>query len=298
MQALLFYLSYPFIYLFTALPFGVLYALSDGLYILLRLTGYRKAVIRQNLERSFPGKNPGEIESLVQQYYRYLCDLTLEILKTRTMTEHDSQKHCVFHKAEWLDRLYEEKRSVIIMMGHYGNWEWAGPSFTLNNRHQLVVIYLPLSNPYFDKMLVSTRTRFGTRIAPASQTFRAMAMNRDKITATAFIADQAAPLDNNHWMTFLNQDTSVFTGPAKIASKFNYPIIYIHVKRSKRGYYDVYPELLFSDPNLHSEAEICETYMRRLEKEIQTDPVTWLWSHRRWKHVRSGQGPDPVRMQL
>lgn len=286
MQALLFYLAYPFIYLVTALPFSILYRVSDGLYFLLRLTGYRKDVIRQNLERSFPERKPEEIESLVQQYYRYLCDLTLEILKTRTMTESDSQKHCVFHNEAWLDKLYEEKRSIIIMMGHYGNWEWTGPSFTLNTRHQLVVIYLPLSNPYFNNMMVKTRTRFGTEIQPAGQTFRALALNRGRITATAFIADQAAPLDNNHWMTFLNQDTSVFTGPAKVAIKLNYPIIYIHIKRSKRGYYDAYPELLFENPNQHSEPEIVETYMRRLEKEIQADPVTWLWSHRRWKHVR------------
>jgi KDO2-lipid IV(A) lauroyltransferase len=286
MQALGYYLTYPFIYLITALPFGLLYRVSDGLYYLLRMTRYRREVIFQNLQRSFPEKNVAEIETLVQQYYRYLCDLTLEILKTRTMTEQDSQKHCVFHPAPWLDQLYHEKRSIIILMGHYGNWEWAGPSFTLNNRHQLVVIYLPLSNPYFDKMMVRTRTRFGTRIAPASQTFRAMAMNREQMTATAFIADQAAPVSNNYWMTFLNQDTSVFTGPAKVATKLNYPIIYIHVKRTARGYYDVYPELLFNNPSQHSEGEICEVYMRRLEKDIQADPVAWLWSHRRWKHVR------------
>ncbi len=292
MKALAFYLAYPFIYLITSLPFGIMYTLSDGLYYLLRWTGYRHEVIRMNLQNSFPEKNAEEIEKLVQEYYHYLCDLTLEILKTRTMTERDSLKHCVFHRAEWLDQLYEQKRSVILLMGHYGNWEWTGPSFTLNNRHQLVVIYLPLSNPHFDGMMVRTRTRFGTRITQASQTFRAMAQNRGTLTATAFIADQAAPLESNHWMTFLNQDTSVFTGPAKVAIKFNYPIVYINIKRSKRGYYDAYPELLFENPNLHTEPEICEAFMHRLEREIQLDPVPWLWSHRRWKHIR------PVRENL
>ena len=227
-----------------------------------------------------------EIEMLVQQYYRYLCDLILEILKTRTMTEEEARERCIFHRAEWLDSLFDQNRSIIILMGHYGNWEWSGPSFTLNNRHQLVVIYLPLSNPYFDKMMVSMRTKFGTRITPANQTFRAMAVNREAATATAFIADQAAPLDNNHWMTFLNQDTSVFTGQAKVAIKFNYPIVYLNVKRSRRGYYDAYLELLFEQPKNNTEDEICETFMKRLEKEIAIDPVIWLWSHRRWKHVR------------
>lgn len=290
MQALAFYLAYPFIWLLSALPFGILYTISDGLYSLLRITRYRHEVIRQNLTRSFPGKTPDEIEILVQRYYRYLCDLILEILKTRTMSEKESMKRCVFHRADWLDSLYEQKRSIIILMGHYGNWEWAGPSFTLNNRHQLVVIYLPLSNPHFDNLMVGTRTRFGTRITPVSQTFRAMAQNRNLLTATAFIADQAAPLDNNHWMTFLHQDTSVFTGPAKVAIRFNYPIVYINVMPSKRGYYDAYPELLFEHPNLHTEAEIADAFMHRLEQEILLNPVPWLWSHKRWKHVRQPEG--------
>lgn len=293
MQVLVYYLALPFIVLISSLPFGVLYRLSDGLYFLLRLTGYREEVILQNLQRSFPEKRPEEINKLVQEYYRYLCDLMVEIFKTRTMDEKMSQERCKFHGGEWLDRLYEERRSLIIMMGHYGNWEWAGPSVTLNTRHQLVVIYLPLSNPYFDKMMQMTRTRFGTRIMPAHLTFRAIAQQKNEVTATAFIADQAAPLDNNHWMTFLNQDTSVFTGPAKLAIKLNYPIVYINVKRAKRGFYDVYLDLLFENPKAHTVAEICETFMRRLEKEIHLDPVPWLWSHKRWKHVRQ-QPKDTV----
>ena len=78
----------------------------------------------------------------------------------------------------------------MLVLGHYGNWEWAGPSFTLNTKFQLVVIYRPLSNPYVDKMMVRMRTKFGTRIAPVNQTLRDMVANRKNLTATAFIADQ------------------------------------------------------------------------------------------------------------
>jgi KDO2-lipid IV(A) lauroyltransferase len=286
MQALSFYLAYPFMYLVGVLPFSVLYRLSDLLYYLLRLTGYRKAVIRENLEKSFPEKSPAEIEEMVRQYLQYMCDLILEILKTRTMTAREASERCVFHKEPWLDKLFEEKKSIVIYMGHHGNWEWAGPSFSLSNGHQLVVIYLPLSNRYFDRMMVKMRTKFGTRIAPSKQTLRTMATDKDKVTATAFIADQAAPPGNSYWTTFLHQDTSVFTGHAKMAIRFNYPVVFLHVKRTKRGYYDAYPELLFDQPKNVSVEEICESFIKRLEKEIIQDPIPWLWSHRRWKHAR------------
>lgn len=286
MRGFLFYFTYPFLFIIASLPFSALYRVSDFFYHILRLTGYRKDVVLRNLKNSFPEKSAQEIETICSSYYRYLCDLTLETFKTLRMNEEESRKHCVFHTPDWLSKFYEEGKSLIIVMGHYGNWEWAGPSFTLNTKFQLVVIYRPLSNPYFEKMLTGMRTRFGTKITPVNNTLRDMVANRKEITATAFIADQTARRDTAHWMNFLNQDTAVFTGPEKLAIKFNYPVVYMNVQRVKRGYYEVIPELLFATPKDTSVGEISETFMKRLEREIVKDPIPWLWSHKRWKHTR------------
>jgi KDO2-lipid IV(A) lauroyltransferase len=290
MQAFLFYLAYPFIYLVASLPFRLLYGLSDLLYHILRLTGYRKKVVLQNLRNSFPEKSDHEIDKLSQQYFRYLVDLILETFKTLKMSPEQARERCVFNKQEWLDQLYREKKSIIIVMGHYGNWEWAGPSFTLNTDYQLVVIYRPLSNSYFERMMVSMRTRHGTKITPVKNTLRDMVANRGSITATAFIADQTATKKDAYWTTFLHQDTAVFTGPEKLAMKFNYPVVFMNVQRPRRGYYEVTPELLFAEPKTASENEIMEAFTQRLEREIKKDPTIWLWSHRRWKHKRNQNG--------
>lgn len=284
MKAILYYCLYPFLYLIALLPFRVLYVLSDGLQHVLRISGYRKKVILQNLTRSFPEKTEVEIHQLYQAYNRYLCDLILEVLKTLRMGEAESRKRCAFRQADWLDQMRADGKSFIIIMGHYGNWEWAGPGFTLATGYPLVVIYRPLSNPYFEKMTQRMRTRFGTRITPVNLTLRDMVANRSNLTATAFIADQAARKDTAYWMTFLHQDTPVFTGAERLAIKFNYPVVYMHVKRVKRGYYEVIPEMLFANPQETAENEISHTFMKRLEQDIQADPVPWLWSHRRWKH--------------
>jgi Kdo2-lipid IVA lauroyltransferase/acyltransferase len=286
MQAVLFYIAYPFLYLIASLPFRALYLLSDGLYYILRLTGYRRKVVLKNLRNSFPEKSDTEINVLCESYYRYLCDLILETFKTLKMTSQEARERCTFNNAPWLDQLYAEKKSIIIVMGHYGNWEWAGPSFTLNTRYQLVVIYRPLSNPYFEKMMVGMRTKHGTKITPVKNTLRDMVANRKDITATAFIADQTATKKDAYWTTFLHQDTAVFTGPEKLASKFDYPVVFMNVQRPKRGYYVVTPELLFASPKNTAENEIMEGFTNRLEREIKNDPTIWLWSHRRWKHKR------------
>ncbi len=287
MQRIVFYLVYPLLYVTMALPFRALYLISDVFYLLFWASGYRKNVVFENLRNSFPEKNEKEIISLAKSYYRYLCDLTIETLKTLHMTERQAKERCVYRRADWLDKMCEEKKSIVIVMGHYGNWEWAGPSFTLNTKYQLVVIYRPLSNPYFEKMLVGMRTKFGTQITPAEQTLRTMVANRKNVTATALIADQAAVTSNSYWTNFLHQDTNVYNGPEKLAVKFNYPVVYMNVKRTKRGYYELIPELLFENPATTQEGEILEKFTRHLEEEIIKDPVTWLWSHRRWKHKRA-----------
>jgi Kdo2-lipid IVA lauroyltransferase/acyltransferase len=286
MQALFFYLLYPFIYLLALMPFRIIYILSDVMYYVLKWSGYRKAVVLENLSKSFPEKGDQEIAVIRNNYYRYLCDLILETLKTLRMSEKQTRKHCTFKNAEWLDKLYQNGRSVMIVMGHYGNWEWAGPIFALETQYQLVVIYRPLSNTYFENMMVGMRTRFGTQITPVDKTLRDMVANRNKITATAFIADQTATAKNAYWTTFLHQPTAVFTGPEKLAKKFNHPVVYMKVARVKRGYYEVIPELLFLDPKDTSDNEVLEKFTKRLEEDIVRDPVTWLWSHKRWKHKR------------
>lgn len=289
MQKFLFYLVRPWISLIAWMPFRMLYGFSDVLCLALRLSGYRKQVVWNNLCNSFPEKTPTDIDAIGRAYYRYLCDLILETLKTLRMSAGESRKHCVFHTTDWLDKLCAEKKSIIVVMGHYGNWEWAGPAFTLSTGFQLVVIYRPLSNPYFEKMTSRMRTRFGTRITPVNQTLRDMVANRRELTATAFIADQTASPDNAYWTRFLNQDTAVFTGPEKLAKKFGYPVVYMSVQRKHRGYYHVFPELLFENPENTHEGEISEAFMKRLEQEIIADPVPWLWSHRRWKHTCPAQ---------
>ncbi|MFM9841005.1 MAG: lysophospholipid acyltransferase family protein [Cyclobacteriaceae bacterium] len=285
-QSISFYLIYPFIYLIASLPFGLLYKVSDFFYFLLALSSYRKNVVLENLRHSFPEKSEEEIQSICKSYFKYLCDLIVETLKTLKMTEQESREHCTFHNPEWLVKLCEEKKSIIIVMGHYGNWEWAGPSLTLATKYQLVVIYRPLSNTYFEKMMVGMRTKFGTKITPVNQTLRDMVANRGIVTATAFIADQFPATGGAHWTTFLNQDTGFFVGPEKLGSKFNYPIVYMNIKHPRRGYYEVVPELLFANPKETTEGEITEAFSKRLEKEIMLAPATWLWSHKRWKNKR------------
>lgn len=290
MGAILFYCLLPFLYLISLLPFPVFYLFSDFIYFLLyRVVGYRKKVVFDNLKNSFPEKSHYELKKIEKDFYRYLCDLFLETIKTLTISRSEAIKRCKFNAKTTLlfNELANKNQSCIIVMGHYGNWEWAGNSFSLQCKQQLYVIYHPLSNKYFDKLMYDLRTRFGTKLYAMKDTMREMIRNKNEVNATAFIADQTPSPDSAYWTTFMNQDTPVFWGTEKIAQKLNYPIVYITIKKIKRGYYEVDSELLINEPKNTSLGEISELHTRKLESDIITQPSIWLWSHRRWKHKKN-----------
>jgi Kdo2-lipid IVA lauroyltransferase/acyltransferase len=289
MKAIVFYLSIPFIYLISLLPFWLFYGVSDFFFLLIYyVIGYRKKVVLENLRRSFPDKKEEELKKIRFKFYRYFCDFVLETLKTLTISKKKMLKHCKLNPdaKALFDKYHAENKSLIFVMGHYGNWEWAGNTFSIVGKHRLYVIYHPLTNKYFNDLIIGMRTRFGTKLIAMKNTVRDMLSNRKELTATAFIADQTPPPEGAYWTKFLNQDTPVFWGTEKIARKVNYPVIFVNVKRVKRGYYEIFAETLVEEPAKTTEGQISEMHTRRLEQEIIKQPELWLWSHRRWKHKK------------
>lgn len=286
MQALVYYLSFPLVFLLTHTPFWLLYFFSDVLYVFVfYVFAYRKKVVLGNLKNSFPEKSEKEIMLICKKYYRNLCDLLLESIKTVSWNSKAVKKRIKLNNAELFKRLHEEGKSILIVMGHIGNWEWGGPCFSLSCNYQLYVIYQPLSNTYYDKIFVKARTKFNTKIIPRKDTLKSIIANKSGISASALIADQApGPIKSALWMKFLNQDTAVFNGPEKIAKKMNLPVVYMNIERVKRGYYELTPTLLFENPKTTEDNEITIAFNRKLEESILKYPDNWLWSHRRWKH--------------
>ncbi len=289
MQRIGYYFILPFVYFISLCPFWLLYSISDVAFLILYYgIGYRKKTVFQNLKNSFPDKPETEIRRIQKEYYSYLCDLTLETFKTLTMSRETALKRCFLTRetTRLIKHYADENKSVLIVLGHLGNWEWAGNAFSLQCKHQLYVIYHPLTNPWFNKLMIQLRTRFGTKLISMKDTFRQMTKNKAELSATAFITDQAPPPENAWWTIFLNQDTPVFKGVELMAGRFHYPVIFITVERIKRGYYQVKAAGQVENPTATKEGFITDWHTKILEEAIKLKPETWLWSHKRWKHKK------------
>ena len=88
MKSKIFYwLTYAGMWLLASLPFAVLYVISDVLcFLMYRMVGYRRRVVRTNLRNSFPEKSTAELRRIEHDFYQYLCDYLLEDVKMMRMS--------------------------------------------------------------------------------------------------------------------------------------------------------------------------------------------------------------------
>jgi Kdo2-lipid IVA lauroyltransferase/acyltransferase len=289
MGAIGFYFFYVINWVITLLPIRVLYVFSDFLYLILYyFLSYRRKVVAQNLRNSFPEKSSEELKVIEKKFYRHLADLMIEILKLTHMSREQTLKRMKIINVELLERLYAEGRDVIAVIGHYNNWEWL-KSLVFHTKYQTVSIYKPLQNKRFDNFLLDLRNREGMILTPMSLIVREIleARKAGRRSIYSFITDQTPPgTDIKYWTNFLSQDTHVYLGVEKIASKYDMAVVFFNVQKLSRGYYNYTVELLFEHTSGLPEYAITERHVRRLEEIIREKPEYWIWSHRRWKHKR------------
>ena len=292
MGAIGFYIFYGINWVITLLPMRILYVFSDFLYLALYyFLRYRRKVVAENLRNSFPEKSPEELKTIRKKFYRHLADLMIEILKLTHLSKAQSLIRMKITNTELLERLYAEGRDVVAVIGHYNNWEWL-KSLIFHTKYQTVSIYKPLQDKRFDNFLLDLRKREGMILTPMSLIVREIleARKANRRSIYSFITDQTPPKgDIKYWTKFMNQDTPVYLGVEKIASKYDMAVVFFNVQKLRRGYYQYTVELLFEHTTGLPEHVITERHVRRLEEIICEKPEYWIWSHRRWKHKRPAE---------
>jgi len=273
------------------MPIRLLYVLSDLLFPIIKyIINYRKKVIENNLKNSFPEKNNAEIKTIIHNFYHYFTDLIFEIIKLESISESELFKRITVSGDQVLKQLAEQKKGVVVVMSHSGNWEWASQRvcFAGRNFEYVGVVAKEVSNTYFQEYFTMIRMKLQkgySEIIPFTETARHLAAIRHKAAMLITIADQTPHKDQIQYRTnFLNQDSGVFLGPERIAKSLNFAVVFCHVSKTGRGFYHIYFELITDTPKELPQYEITNRHVKMLEEDIIKQPEIWLWSHRRWKY--------------
>jgi len=290
-----FYLVYGFWYALSLLPMWLHYVLGDILgWLLGSVVGYRRKVIRRNLANAYPDKSEAERRDIERGFYRYFGEYIAETVKFASMSEKSINRHITFEGVDKLNEILNSGQSIALMLGHYGNWEWvtslashvSAPDQTV----ALGQIYHPLENPVMDRVMLRVRNRFASKCISMNDTLRWVIGHKHEghVTMVGYISDQVPLWWNiHHWLTFLNQDTPVFTGVERIARKQHQAVAYVDVFRVSRGHYRCEMRILTREPQDLPPYEVTNRYFAALEQTINRAPQYWLWSHNRWKRTHA-----------
>ena len=277
-----------FIFIFKITPFWVLYLQSDILFfILYYVVGYRKKVVWKNIKNSFPEKTEKELEKINKGFYKNLSDIFMESIKGLSMSKKTLLKRYKVVNPDIVNKYYEKNKSVIAVASHFANWEWGVLCLSLQFKHESVGLYKPMSNKHIDNYMKESRAAWGMNLLSIYETSQYIEIKNTAPSIYFMVADQSpARTRHTYWIEFLNQDTACINGPEKYAKKYNLPVVYGHVIRIKRGYYEMHISLIEEKPLETEEGAITTSYMRLLEKFIREEPRNWLWSHNRWKRTK------------
>lgn len=286
MQAIAYWLIYPLLWMLSKLPFSVLYVLSDIVYILVyRIIGYRKKTVRFNLRTAFPEKSAQELKKIEKKFYHHLCDLFIEMIKTLSISKKQIQARMIYTNIDLVQNFEENGKSAIVILGHYASYEWsfAMQLYVKNTGHG---VYKKIKNPYFDNLAKRIRGRWNTKLI--ANKFAAKHMTQQKkegiVSMYGFVADQSPRLAKSHyWTQFLGHELPFFTGVERISKELDLPIVYLKVRKTKRGHYEGTFLELAKNPTEMPDYEITDAFAKVLDSQIRETPEYYLWTHKRFK---------------
>lgn len=297
MQLVAYIILYPILWLISILPFRILYLLSDFVcFWVYNVFAYRKKTVRSNIALTLPHLNSSERLAIEQKFYTHLCDMFLEMIKTMTISEYEINRRFVLTNLDMI-REYESKgKSVVLMCAHYASWEWM-INIAKKINYRSIGIYKKINNKYFDKLVRDIRTRLKAELVETKKTVELMEYNQ-KIGVKAFYgfaSDQSPQLSKaHHWDLFMGHEVPVYTGGEMLAKKLDMNMVFIRVRKIKRGFYEGTIVPLVDNPRDYPDFEITSLFLREVEKQIYEAPEYYFWTHKRWKHIGKKKNSAPI----
>lgn len=289
MQFLVFIITFPFLWIISILPFRIFYWFSDFIYLIVYyIIGYRKKTVKYNLALALPHLSDKERLVIEKKSYHHLCDMFLEMIKTMTISADEMNKRFVVTNIELVKEYENKGKSTVLLASHYASWEWL-LSFNAKTNFKGVGVYKKIANKYFDKLIRDIRSKYNAELVETKKAIPLMAENQKNgiLSMYGLASDQSPKLNRAfHWDKFMGVEVPVHTGAEMLAKKYDLNVLFVKVKKVKRGFYEATFVPITDNPRSIPDFEITNTFLREVEKQILEAPEYYFWTHKRWKHRR------------
>jgi len=250
----------------------------------------RAKVVGENLTHAFPDLSPQQRAATARRMWEHLFLLVLEVAHVpRKVHETNWRKYIDLGDVAPLMRQLIGERPVIVVTGHFGNFELGGyalgvlgfPTFTVARN---------LDNPYLDRYLASFRAATGQHLIPKNGGYDQIEHVLSSGGTMAFLADQYAG-EKGCWVEFFGRPASAHKAIALLALEHDAPVAVCYARRRDAPMQFEMVTQGMVDPreargDIGTVRDLTQWYTSQLEQAIRTAPEQYWWVHRRWKDTR------------
>jgi len=269
-------------------------ALGNACFRLMRR--YRRVALK-NLSHVYGReRSPAELESLTREVFAHLALNLMEFflvipgLRGKRVTEvvrMEGQEH--------FETAFRAGKGVVMVTGHYGNWEMMGPYFAQAG-YQVNAISRDADDPIMNEMIESVRRGRGDRLIDRSHALRPALECLRRNEMLCILADQNT-VEGGMFVDFFGKPASTAPGAAFIALKTGAAIIPAYCERQSDGRHliRVCPpiEIVPTGDRNADARRIMSLINESLEAQIRREPSQWMWIHDRWKLQPTAARPAP-----
>ncbi len=249
--------------------------------------GIRKKIVLDNLRHAFPDKNETEIYDLAKSSFRNLFTAYFEIFYLDKLSAEEIKRYVAFPDFDKINSFLKRGKGLIILTGHYGNWELAALAVPVIVPGTYTVIVQKQRNPYIDDFMTSMRSRFGAKLVVMERSLRESLRALSNNESVALIADQSGP-ESGIFVDFFGRPASTHQGPAVFQVRSGAPMIIVMLIREGPEKFRLELEEIdtqnLTGTNEEKIRQLTQRHTSVLEKYVRKHPDHWLWMHKRWKH--------------
>ena len=253
--------------------------------------GVRRNVVERQIAAAFPNASDEEVQAMVRNAYSHFGQVVIETaLLPRLGTQGILDMFEGTEGFEAIDRAYAEGKGIILITGHFGNWELAG-AYVAARGIPIEVIVRRMNNPYFDDYVTVTRRDAGMIVVYDHDAVRRTPRAFKAGHAVAFVADQGVLGLASTFVPFFGRPAKTPRGPAVFAMKYRLPTFFVAAVQEKSGKYRcvVTPVEIPDTGDREADVDtVVARYTSILESWVRKYPGQYFWHHRRWKR----QPPD------
>jgi len=246
----------------------------------------RKKTVYSNLQKAFPEYEKKKIKKLIRANYISIGTLFAEIMCVPRCTERE-----IFEKfeadRELMIKNFTHDKGVILLTGHFGNWELGAILTGLILQKSINVLVKPQRNGYITDWLKEMRGKFGNKSVMLGTSVRELYSLLKKGEIAGVVGDQRGPIEGMR-VNYFGYETAVYSGVAEIAVKTESKIVLCFVVRKANKKYTLEMEEIdyknFTGTSEDKVKMINVQYFSILEKYVRLYPSQWFWMHKIWKY--------------